>query len=86
MKDVLEALSTAYNSPADAPLLLAAPAPTAHGELEQENAIFDALNALVGMANEEAELDNNEESYIQQLRVSYLIYLILYLIFKISIK
>jgi len=68
LKDVLEALSTAYNSPADAPLLLAAPAATTHGELEQENAIFDALNALVGMANEEAELDNNEELYIQQLR------------------
>lgn len=69
MKQVLEALSTAYNNPDEAaPLLLAAPTADA---AQQENKIFDALNALVGMANEEAELNNdsNYDSHIQQLKV-----------------
>jgi len=68
LKQVLEALSTAYNNPDEAaPLLLAAPTADA---AQQENKIFDALNALVGMANEEAELNNdsNYDSHIQQLK------------------
>jgi len=69
LKQVLEALSTAYNNPDEAaPKLLAAPTADA---VQQENKIFDALNALVGMANEEAELninDSNYDSHIQQLK------------------
>jgi len=69
LKQVLEGLSTAYNNPDEAaPKLLAAPTADA---VQQENKIFDALNALVGMANEEAELNNNDSNYdshIQQLK------------------
>jgi hypothetical protein len=70
LKQVLEALTTACNSTAtaeEAPKLLAAPKSSEELE-QQENKIFDALNALVGMANEEVALNNMHDSHIQQLK------------------
>eukprot|EP00088_Acartia_fossae_P061001 TRINITY_DN7321_c0_g1_i3.p1 TRINITY_DN7321_c0_g1~~TRINITY_DN7321_c0_g1_i3.p1 ORF type:complete len:456 (-),score=131.23 TRINITY_DN7321_c0_g1_i3:397-1725(-) len=64
LKQVLETLSKNHEEiAADSPKLLAAP------ELkDEENRIFDALNALVGMANEEAANNTTSDTHIQHLK------------------